>query len=73
MENLSELVTIYPNVKILHFDVDIKNNRLEFKVVFLLFFHSMHFIRVYFAESLAFSPSFNWRMGRDMFHTMAFY
>ncbi|KAM1050367.1 hypothetical protein TB2_031650 [Malus domestica] len=31
MENLSELVTIYPNVKILHFDVDIKNNRLEFK------------------------------------------
>ncbi|KAM5572967.1 DNA mismatch repair protein MSH4 [Rosa sericea] len=31
MENLSELVTVYPNVKILHFDVDIKNNRLEFK------------------------------------------
>ncbi|CAL9029334.1 unnamed protein product [Prunus brigantina] len=31
MENLSELVTVYPNVKILHFDVDIKNNRLDFK------------------------------------------
>ncbi|XP_042510382.1 DNA mismatch repair protein MSH4 isoform X1 [Macadamia integrifolia] len=31
MENLSELATIYPNVKILHFDVDVKNNRLEFK------------------------------------------
>lgn len=31
MENLSELATIYPNVKILHFHVDIKNNRLDFK------------------------------------------
>ncbi|PON97698.1 DNA mismatch repair [Trema orientale] len=31
MENLSELATIYPNVKILHFNVDIKNNRLDFK------------------------------------------
>ncbi|KAI3990615.1 hypothetical protein MKX01_022915 [Papaver californicum] len=31
MENLSELATIYPNVKILHFDVDVKNNRLDFK------------------------------------------
>lgn len=31
MENLSELVTVYSNVKILHFDVDIKNNRLDFK------------------------------------------
>ncbi|XP_040365989.1 DNA mismatch repair protein MSH4 isoform X2 [Rosa chinensis] len=31
MENLSELVTVYPNVKILHFNVDIKNNRLDFK------------------------------------------
>ncbi|PQQ06264.1 DNA mismatch repair protein MSH4 [Prunus yedoensis var. nudiflora] len=31
MENLSELVTVYPNVKILHFDVEIKNNRLDFK------------------------------------------
>ncbi|WJZ82475.1 hypothetical protein VitviT2T_002233 [Vitis vinifera] len=31
MENLSELATIYPNVKILHFDVDIKNSRLDFK------------------------------------------
>lgn len=31
MENLSELATIYPNVKILHFYVDIKNNRLDFK------------------------------------------
>lgn len=40
MENLSELVTVYPNVKILHFDVDIKNNRLDFKVVFPRSFHS---------------------------------
>ncbi|KAM7525530.1 hypothetical protein LguiA_015432 [Lonicera macranthoides] len=31
MENLSELATIYPNVKILHLHVDIKNNRLDFK------------------------------------------
>lgn len=33
MENLSELATVYPNVKILHFHVDVKNNRLDFKVV----------------------------------------
>ncbi|KAK3039502.1 hypothetical protein RJ639_028084 [Escallonia herrerae] len=31
MENLSELATIYPNVKVLHFRVDINNNRLDFK------------------------------------------
>lgn len=31
MENLSELATIYPNVKILHFLVDVKSNRLDFK------------------------------------------
>ncbi|XP_061368287.1 DNA mismatch repair protein MSH4 [Gastrolobium bilobum] len=31
MENMSELATIYPNVKILHFDVDLKNNHLDFK------------------------------------------
>ncbi|GMJ06112.1 MUTS HOMOLOG 4, ARABIDOPSIS MUTS HOMOLOG 4, MUTS-like protein 4 [Hibiscus trionum] len=31
MENLSELATIYPNVKILHFHVDIRNSRLDFK------------------------------------------
>ncbi|XP_068635149.1 DNA mismatch repair protein MSH4 [Aristolochia californica] len=31
MENLSELASIYPNVKILHFQVDVKNNRLNFK------------------------------------------
>uniref|UniRef100_A0A2C9WKC0 DNA mismatch repair proteins mutS family domain-containing protein n=1 Tax=Manihot esculenta TaxID=3983 RepID=A0A2C9WKC0_MANES len=31
MENLSELATIYPNVKLLHLDVAIKNNRLDFK------------------------------------------
>ncbi|XP_017973427.1 PREDICTED: DNA mismatch repair protein MSH4 isoform X2 [Theobroma cacao] len=31
MENLSELATIYPNVKILRFDVDIRNSRLDFK------------------------------------------
>lgn len=31
MENLCELATIYPNVKILHFHVNIKNNRLDFK------------------------------------------
>ncbi|KAJ6947014.1 DNA mismatch repair protein MSH4-like [Populus alba x Populus x berolinensis] len=32
MENLSELATIYPNVRIVHFHVDIKSNRLDFKV-----------------------------------------
>ncbi|XP_027359804.1 DNA mismatch repair protein MSH4 [Abrus precatorius] len=31
MENISELATIYPNVKILHFHVDLKNNHLDFK------------------------------------------
>ncbi|MQL80267.1 hypothetical protein Taro_012708 [Colocasia esculenta] len=31
MEGLSKLATIYPNVKILHFEVEIKNNRLDFK------------------------------------------
>ncbi|XP_022957703.1 DNA mismatch repair protein MSH4 [Cucurbita moschata] len=31
MDGLSELVTIYPNVKVLHFHVDIRNNRLDFK------------------------------------------
>lgn len=38
MENISELATIYPNVKILHFYVDIRNNRLDFKVEFLCTF-----------------------------------
>uniref|UniRef100_A0A0E0Q8C2 DNA mismatch repair proteins mutS family domain-containing protein n=1 Tax=Oryza rufipogon TaxID=4529 RepID=A0A0E0Q8C2_ORYRU len=32
MESLSELATIYPNVKILHFEVDLRNDRLDFKV-----------------------------------------
>ncbi|KAL2348173.1 hypothetical protein Fmac_002173 [Flemingia macrophylla] len=31
MENMSELATIYPNVKILYFHVDLKNNHLDFK------------------------------------------
>ncbi|CAA0823128.1 DNA mismatch repair protein MSH4 [Striga hermonthica] len=31
MENLSELATIYPNVKIVHFDVEVKNKRMDFK------------------------------------------
>ncbi|KAG8100061.1 hypothetical protein GUJ93_ZPchr0013g35960 [Zizania palustris] len=31
MEGLSELATIYPNVKILHFEVDLRNDRLDFK------------------------------------------
>ncbi|XP_044487299.1 DNA mismatch repair protein MSH4 [Mangifera indica] len=31
MENLSELATMYPNVKVVHFYVDIRNNRLDFK------------------------------------------
>ncbi|XP_055819683.1 DNA mismatch repair protein MSH4 isoform X2 [Solanum dulcamara] len=31
MESLSALSTMYPNVKILHFDVDVKNNRMDFK------------------------------------------
>lgn len=38
MENLSELATIYPNVKLLHLDVAIKNNRLDFKVVYLIYY-----------------------------------
>ncbi|KAL2518149.1 DNA mismatch repair protein MSH4 [Abeliophyllum distichum] len=31
IKNLSELATIYPNLKILHFHVDVKNNRMDFK------------------------------------------
>ncbi|KAF3335531.1 DNA mismatch repair protein MSH4 [Carex littledalei] len=31
MEGLSELASLYPNVKILHFEVDLRNNRLDFK------------------------------------------
>ncbi|KAK1305857.1 DNA mismatch repair protein MSH4 [Acorus calamus] len=31
MERLSELASMYPNVKILHFHVEVKNNRLDFK------------------------------------------
>lgn len=31
MEGISEMATIYPNVKILHFEVELKNNRLDFK------------------------------------------
>lgn len=31
MENLSELASIYPNVKVLHFQVDLKSNHLDFK------------------------------------------
>lgn len=38
MENLSELAIIYPNVKLLHFHVDIRNNRLDFKVEYQTLF-----------------------------------
>ncbi|KAL9242779.1 hypothetical protein vseg_016745 [Gypsophila vaccaria] len=31
MENLADLATLYPNVKILHFHVEIRSNRLDFK------------------------------------------
>ncbi|GJN07432.1 hypothetical protein PR202_ga25264 [Eleusine coracana subsp. coracana] len=31
MEGLSELSTMYPNVRILHFEVDLRNDRLDFK------------------------------------------
>ncbi|KAL0854879.1 hypothetical protein Bca101_060031 [Brassica carinata] len=31
MDSLAELATIYPNVKVLHFYVDIRDNRLDFK------------------------------------------
>ncbi|KAL7608902.1 hypothetical protein Lser_V15G09656 [Lactuca serriola] len=31
MEKLSQVASIYPNVKILHFNVEVKNNRLDFK------------------------------------------
>lgn len=32
MEKLSELAMTYPNVKIVHFDVEIKNKHMDFKV-----------------------------------------
>lgn len=74
MENLSELATIYPNVKILHFDVDIKNSRLDFKVIFLNFFWLEKFTLVWLllTENLIHLISFNSRMDQDMYHTMAF-
>uniref|UniRef100_A0A453B467 DNA mismatch repair proteins mutS family domain-containing protein n=1 Tax=Aegilops tauschii subsp. strangulata TaxID=200361 RepID=A0A453B467_AEGTS len=31
MEGLSELATMYPNVKVLHFEVDLRNGLLDFK------------------------------------------
>ncbi|KAF3772335.1 DNA mismatch repair protein [Nymphaea thermarum] len=31
MEKLTELVTLYPNVKVLHFQVNVKNGRLDFQ------------------------------------------
>ncbi|TKW09412.1 hypothetical protein SEVIR_6G092900v4 [Setaria viridis] len=31
MESLSELAMMYPNVNILHFEVDLRNDRLDFK------------------------------------------
>ncbi|XP_028550917.1 LOW QUALITY PROTEIN: DNA mismatch repair protein MSH4 [Dendrobium catenatum] len=31
MEALSEMTTIYPSVKVLHFEVDLRNNHLDFK------------------------------------------
>ncbi|KAG0452722.1 hypothetical protein HPP92_025386 [Vanilla planifolia] len=31
MEALSEMATLYPNVKVLHFEVDLRNNHLDFK------------------------------------------
>ncbi|XP_020585214.1 DNA mismatch repair protein MSH4 isoform X2 [Phalaenopsis equestris] len=31
MEALSEIADIYPNVKVLHFEVDLRNNHLDFK------------------------------------------
>lgn len=57
MENLSELATIYPNVKILHFHVDIRNNRLDFKVEIsgFLFFYSS-FFTLLFLFFFSFSP-----------------
>jgi len=57
MENLSELATIYPNVKILHFHVDIRNNRLDFKVEisgFLSFI--LAFLHCFFFFFFFFSP-----------------
>ncbi|KAK8969261.1 DNA mismatch repair protein MSH4 [Platanthera guangdongensis] len=31
MEALSEMATLYPNIKVLHFEVDLRNNHLDFK------------------------------------------
>ena len=58
MENLSELATIYPNVKILHFHVDIRNNRLDFKVEIsgFLFFYSSFFTLLLFLFLFFFFP-----------------
>ena len=82
MENLSELATIYPNVKILHFHVDIRNNRLDFKVeisgflsFILAFLHCFFFFFFFFplTGSLIYLISLNSRMVQDMYHIMVFY
>ena len=84
MENLSELATIYPNVKILHFHVDIRNNRLDFKVEIsgFLFIYSSFFTLLLFLFFFSFTPmtgsliyllSLNSRMVQDMYHIMVFY
>lgn len=83
MENLSELATIYPNVKILHFHVDIRNNRLDFKVEIsgFLFFYSSFFTLLFLflflflplTGSLIYLLSLNSRMVQDMYHIMVYY
>lgn len=69
MENLSELATIYPNVKILHFQVDLRNSHLDFKVPkrkfvtakpleqsVIFFFSSILYNEASWTESVIFLP-----------------
>lgn len=74
MEGLSEMATIYPNVKILHFEVDLRNNRLDFKVTIWQFNFIKNFMMTPFCvPNLLLVISSISRMVHAMCHIMAFF
>lgn len=72
MDSLAELATIYPNVKVLHFYVDIRDNRLDFKVLSAFLSYEFKILNIA-AKCYISLISFNCEMEHYMFHTMAFY
>jgi len=72
MDSLAELATIYPNVKVLHFYVDIRDNRLDFKVLSVFLSYEFETLGTA-AECYIVLISFNCEMEPYMFHIMAFY